>query len=77
MYKYYEEHYVSHARERRVLLRLYTTHFEVKIKPGPSAILAYYYSVSYCNQLLYIYFLSWLKYDQFMAIRFIHCDIYI
>jgi hypothetical protein len=54
MYKNYEEHYVNHARERRVLLRLYTTHFEVKIKPGPSAILVYYYSVSSFNQLFYI-----------------------
>ena len=49
MYKYYEEHYVSRASESRVLLSLYTTHFEEKIKPGLNAVLAYYNSISFYN----------------------------
>jgi hypothetical protein len=46
MYKSHEEHSVSLVREWRDQPRLYTTHFEGKIKPGPNTVLIYYCSAS-------------------------------
>ena len=54
MYNIYQKHHINLASTPAQDSRLYTTHFEEKIKPGLKPGLPYYTSAEFYNRLFYI-----------------------